>query len=486
MAGRFIGFIVAFAIPLVLARVFSQNDFGSYKQLFLVFATLFGIAQAGMAESLYYFLPDEEKNAGAYVCNSLLLLAGVGALVALGLWFGREWTAQLLNNAALAQYLPWVAAYLLLMLIAVVMEIIMTVRREHFLASSSYALTDVFRALLSIAPVLLLADLYWLMWGTVLFALLRCLAALYYVVQRFGSTLRPSMPALRRQLWYAVPFGIAAVIEIAQVNFHMYAVSYAFDPVTFAIYAVGCLQIPLVDFLMTSTCNVMMVNMREKARAGDMRAVMAIWLESVRKLSFIFFPLVGLLLVTASDLIVFLFTDAYRASVPVFTVWSVSMLFMALLTDGTLRVFADTRFLIVQNLLRLGIIVLLIQWFLQRFDLIGAILVTLVATAVAKTFALWRIKHLLKVSFAQVLPWKDLAHVLLIASVALIPASLPQLLQDAPILLRLVLSSGLYVLTYYVLLLGIGPLQLDERLLLKSYMRSALLRLQRGVVKATA
>jgi len=85
-----------------------------------------------------------------------------------------------------------------------------------------------------------------------------------------------------------------------------------------------------------------------------------------------------------------------------------------------------------------------------------------------------------------VLPWKDLAHVLLIASAALIPASLPQLLQDAPILLRLVLSGGLYVLTYYVLLLGIGPLQLDERLLLKSYMRSALLRLQRGVVKATA
>src|SRR5438552_7586713 len=51
--GRTIGFAVAFAIPMILARRFSQQDFGTYRQLFLIFSTLYGLAQIGMAESLY-------------------------------------------------------------------------------------------------------------------------------------------------------------------------------------------------------------------------------------------------------------------------------------------------------------------------------------------------------------------------------------------------------------------------------------------------
>lgn len=486
MSGRLVGFVVAFAIPLVLARVFTQEDFGSYKQLFLVFATLFGIAQAGMAESLYYFLPYESRNAGAYVCNTLLVLLGVGGLAAVALWSSQHQVAQLLNNPSLAEYVPLIAGYLFLMLMAVVMEIIMTVRRQHVAASSSYAVTDIARAILSVLPVLWFADLYGLLWGTLAFALLRCAAALVYVAREFGGSLRPQLSALRLQLAYAIPFGIAGLIEILQVNFHLYAVSYTFDAATFAIYAVGCLQIPLVDFLMTSTSNVMMVNMREKLREGDSTAVLSIWCDSVRKLSFIFFPLVGLLLLVADDLIVLLFTASYRGSVPVFMLWTLSMLFFAVLTDGALRVFADTRFMILQNLLRLGLIVALIQGFLQRFDLLGAILVTLLATAVTKLFALWRLRHLLKVPFAQVLPWKDLGGVLLLAALAMLPALLPQLLSMAPVLLRLVLSGALYTLAYGLLLLHAGPLHADEKAMCKAQLRALLFKLLRANEKAVA
>ena len=48
-----------------------------------------------------------------------------------------------------------------------------------------------------------------------------------------------------------------------QANLHHYVVASRFDPATFAIYAVGCLQIPLVDVMTTSSANVMMVKMAE-------------------------------------------------------------------------------------------------------------------------------------------------------------------------------------------------------------------------------
>src|SRR5207247_2598907 len=77
---------------------------------------------------------------------------------------------------------------------------------------------------------------------------------------------------LRRQLAYAVPFQLSAIVEILQGNLHNYAVSHYFDAATFAIYSVGCLRIPLVDFVLNSVSNVMMVRMAEEIRDGRMRA----------------------------------------------------------------------------------------------------------------------------------------------------------------------------------------------------------------------
>ena len=65
--GRSVGFAVSFFIPVVLVRMFDQTTFGSYKQLFLVFSTLYFIAQVGMAESLFYFVPQTAGRRGAYV-----------------------------------------------------------------------------------------------------------------------------------------------------------------------------------------------------------------------------------------------------------------------------------------------------------------------------------------------------------------------------------------------------------------------------------
>src|SRR5690606_9530612 len=155
---------------------------------------------------------------------------------------------------------------LLFMLMSVVLEIVMTVRKQHLAASFAYGLTDVGRAAAYVVPVLILGTLESMLIGAVMFAVARLGATLWYLRHEFGSQLKPDGVALRSHLSYALPFGLAGLIEVAQLNFHMYAVSWYFDTVTFAIYAVGCLQVPLTDILMTSTCNVMMVNMQEALR----------------------------------------------------------------------------------------------------------------------------------------------------------------------------------------------------------------------------
>src|ERR687898_587464 len=96
--GRMIGFIVAFAIPIVLVRLFDLQTFGTYKQWFLLYITILTITQIGMSESLLYFLPRAGRDAGEYMMNTLLFLAIVGAAAAAALvWFAEPIAAWMSN-----------------------------------------------------------------------------------------------------------------------------------------------------------------------------------------------------------------------------------------------------------------------------------------------------------------------------------------------------------------------------------------------------
>ena len=463
MSGRLLGLIAAFVIPMVLARFFTQEEFGTYKQLFLIYGTLFAFAQLGMAESLYYFLPHDSRSGGRYVLNALLVLGGFGALLLVALWAFQGSIAALMSNSDLTAYIPYIGVYLLFMLMAAVLEIAMTAKKHHLAASCTYAVSDLLRALLYISPVLLFGTLRWLLLGAIAFAACRFLATLAYVVREFRTPMQPDRGLLRRHLAYALPFGLAAALEIVQLNFHLYAVSYSFDAATFAIYAVGCLQIPLVDFLMTSTSNVMMVNMREKIKQGKDRQALGIWLDASRKLGLILFPMVGGLLVVAHELIVLLFTSTYESSVPIFMLWTLTMAISAILTDGVLRVFAENRFLIVQNFLRLLLIAVTIHWFMSRFGLLGAIMATFLAAMLTKVLALTRVKSILGTSWSQVLPWGSLAMIITLASASAIPAVLIKLLLDLPMLVEFLLAGFVYALSYFLLLLWGGPMDAEEK-----------------------
>src|SRR5580693_1201897 len=79
IAARTLSFAVTFLIPVVLVRVFDQAAFGAYKQLFLLYVVLYAIAQVGMAESLYYFIPTNPGRGGGIVMNSVIMLSLAGA-----------------------------------------------------------------------------------------------------------------------------------------------------------------------------------------------------------------------------------------------------------------------------------------------------------------------------------------------------------------------------------------------------------------------
>jgi O-antigen/teichoic acid export membrane protein len=182
------------------------------------------------------------------------------------------------------------------------------------------------------------------------------------------------------------------------------------------------LQIPLVDLICTSTANVMMVKMAEEAGDGRGRSALALWHDTTCRLATFVFPLAVVLLLTARGIIVSLFTTKYAASVPIFMIWSLTIIPSVFSVDALLRVYAQTRFLLVLNLARLGLLAISIGWFLSTFGLAGAVIVTLVSTALVKAAGVVRIARLMNVRLVEALPWSRLAAIASQAVIAAVPA----------------------------------------------------------------
>jgi O-antigen/teichoic acid export membrane protein len=452
MCGRILSFAATFFIPVVLVRVFTQAEFGTYKQLFLIQSTVYLIAQCGMATSLYYFLPRAPQDSGRYIANSLLFLGAVGLLAGGLLTAAAPALARWMNNANLSGYLFWIGLYVFLMTLASALEMVLISRHRYLWASASYALSDLARAASFILPALLFGQLVWLLKGAVVVAALRVLVTLFYYRREFRGTLRPDFALFRSQLAYAVPFGLAVLLEIVQGNLPSYVVSYLTDPATFAIFAVGCLQIPLVDFAASPTSDVMMVKMQEWLAQSRLSAVVEIWHDTTWKLALLFFPLVALVAVAAHDIITLLFTAKYLASVPIFVVWAAMILLAPFQVDGVLRVFAETRLILVLNLARVVIIAGLLKWSLNTFHLLGPVLAVFFALLVFKVGALVKIRKLLAVNTAGLLPWRKLTSIALASSAAAGMARASQVLLHRPVAQELLLTGAIFTVLYCALI----------------------------------
>jgi O-antigen/teichoic acid export membrane protein len=449
VAGRTVGLIATFAIALIFARIFSLEEMGTYKAFFLVYMTMYGLAQLGMAESLYYFVPRAAGNIGRYVCNAALTLLVAGLACLALLWGFRAPIAEYASNPALADITLLLGLFLTLTLVGTVLEITMISRKQHMSAAITYALSDFGRTALFIIPALLFVSIRAVFIGAVIFAAVRLAMMLVVVWRQYGREFRPDLALWRTQLAYALPFAMAVGVEVVLINYHQGVVLGRFDPGMFAIYAIGVTPIPLVDLIMTSTTSVMMVKMAEDSR--DRHAALGLFHETVSRLTFLMMPLSFALVALASPFIITMFTAKFAASVPIFTIWALSIIPAVFAVDAMLRVYAQTRFLLITNIVRLAFVAALIGWFLGGFGPVGAVLVTLVAAFVGRGLGVIRIARLLQVPVRDVLPWAALTRITARAAAAAVPAWLVAKLLESTPPVALVAGGAVYAIAYLVL-----------------------------------
>ncbi len=300
MSGRVLAFTASFLHPRGPgARSSTRPSSATYKQLFLVSTTLYAVGQLGDGREPLLLPAPRPGQAGRYVANAALASWRRAAPACLALLVCREPAiARGLNNAgAAAEHLPLLGRVPALMLAYGVARD-RDDRPRSAIARARWSLRGVSTwraAALLVIPAVLVPGLGWLLLGR---GGLRGAPAARPPPAtsgwEFGAALRPDGALLRRPARATrCRSSRARRLEIA-AGTHSTSTwwPHRFDAATFAVYPVGCLQIPLRGACGTaSVLNVMMVRMAERDPRGPRpEAAVACGTHAARTLALVFFP----------------------------------------------------------------------------------------------------------------------------------------------------------------------------------------------------
>ena len=409
VAGRAASAAAGILIPIVLARLLAPAAYGTFKQLFLVATTGIGLVQLGMYQSLYYFVPRDPGRARTYLAHATLYLGAAGAAVTAAVWAGGPLLARWMHNPALLPCVPPAALYAGLFTAAVPLEHGLIARGRIGRGGLAYVISESCRVLVQLGAARIWGTVEAILWASAAFSAARAGASW---LLNLGAGAGPGWDgAIWRTQWrYCLPFGGAALLMIPQQSFHQYAVSAFAGPALYAIYAVGSMQLPIVELLYTPISDLMILRIGNAEREGREGLARESFREAVASLSWVFLPAAAALWALAPSAIPLVFTARYAGAVPLFRLSVVSLALASFPVDGVLRARARTRFFFWAQVAKLGLTVVLVLGGLELLSLRGAVLGQVTAQALVAGAMLRESARALGCTFGELLPWRRLAE----------------------------------------------------------------------------
>ncbi len=373
-----IGFIVSFILPLVLVRTLNQHEFGLYKQAFQVITTALSVLGFQFAASVYYFMEHEPRKKPQIALNVLLFYGVIGSVMALWFVCYPRWITVIFKSDDLVPTTPLLGIAIFVMLISSGLEGFMLVNRDARLVSVTVVILQLAKTALLLGASIFFGSIRAIVIAFVLQGVLQSAILVTYLYFRFGRFWQSlDFSLFKAQLSNSLPFGLGSLAVGVQYDLHNYFVSHYFSAADFAIYSVGCFQLPMLMVLVDAIETVLYPEVARVVKQASYAQVIRIWLNAIRFLAFCFVPTCILMLVLRREIIITLFTKNYLSAETIFAINLAGVLLLAHVSYPVVRAFAEFRYF----RLKLCLIFLPLNWFalyfaIQAIGLVGAIAVT--------------------------------------------------------------------------------------------------------------
>jgi O-antigen/teichoic acid export membrane protein len=480
-AARIVAFAITIPLPLVLVRTLSQSEFGLYKQVFQILMTVLALAGLQVNMSVLYFLPRNPDKKPQIALNVLVFYAVVGSAIALVFAVFPGWVTLIFKGNGLVPHIPLLGVAILLWLLSTVLDVVAVADNDIRSASMFVIVVQLTKSGLLMAAALLFGSVHAVVIAAVVQGAVHCLIMFAYLHRRFGRFWGTfDWTLFKAQLANALPFGIGGLAYATQADLHNYFVSHYFDPDQFAIYAVGCFQLPLLGMLFEAVVNVLLPEVARREATADYDGIIALWAAAIRKLALFFVPAYVLLFVVRHEFITTLFTKNYDAAAPIFAINLLGILLCLCMPTSILRSFEELKYFRLKlSLVMIPVACVALYVGIQAAGLVGAITAYVTVQTLDLAILMVALGRRLKMSPRDIQRLSPLLRILAAASVAgLATFGVRLALAGTHAFITLIVCSLVYGTVCLIAIFVIGAVTTSEKaeirgILLKYYPGSA-------------
>lgn len=419
--GSLISSILKLALPIILVRLITKGEYGSYSQVMLLYSTFGIIFLLGIPQSIYYFIPQlSQEKRGGFILQSYILLFIFGAVLTLSFYLLSNSIGRWFNNDMLPHYIKIFSPYFMFMMPIQSLSPLLISTDRHKEASIAMIALAVIFVVSVLAPLFFGCSLELVFRSIVVFACIQFVLVTFYIRKRlFGDSdlhsVTPDGNLTKRQIGYAFPIGMSGAVGIASRVIDKYVISGFFTPAQFAIYAIGARELPLVGVLPYSISNVIQPKLVEYYNKGEQDKFINLWHESVRKISLIILPVSVLLFVIAQQFITLLYTGNYIESTSIFRIYLCSLPVRVTAYGPVLMAMGHPRLVLGAAFIGLCLNLVLNFFFLHIIGFVGPAVATVFTIYAITIFYLLKISSLAHISLVEVFPFKEFLKVLGVA-----------------------------------------------------------------------
>ena len=446
-SSKSVAYVLNLGVPLVLVRRMSVEEYGTYLQAFQIITTAVGLLSLGFGMTAFYFLPREPQSRGRIINNIVLVLAGLGALALVVFSMFPENAYRLTGNQAVTAYGVLIGLVIFFWVWSGFLETSVLANEEAVLAPVVVVTSQVIRTSLMLTAALTAADLTSLLLASLTHGVVLSLVMVWYLSSRFPFFWKEfDAGLLKRQVIYALPYSLGALLWVLQSDMHAFFVSKQFGEERFAVYRVASFQLPFVALLTESVNAVMIPRVVELQHADRMDELRALVARVLRLLAIAFIPLYLVLLLLSHEFITALFTTKYAESSVLFAILLTILPTNIVVFDSVARAFPSLGSMLFRlRLLLLPILVVALWIGTKTLNLVGIAVIIVTYTMVERTvLAVWTARTL-RLGRADYRRMSDVGKVVLASVIAIVPAmAVRQLISGGPPLVVLIVAGAAF------------------------------------------
>ncbi len=339
---KMVGYALRLVVPFCLVRLLPVADFGAYRQFFLLEMYVDALFQLGLNQALYYFIPRDIKNAGAYYLNSILmnLCVFAVALVVLGLF--SQPISNFLNMAILRDAFWLLAVYIVTMMMIAGCDACLTARRSVRAAAFFEIAGQAATSAACVVVAVVARDLMPVLTALVIARTVQLAGMLAFIHWKLhGFRAERYFFGIGEQVRYGVVLGLAGTVMSQLMRLHDFVVSRYYGTEAYAVYSAGCTELPIIQMFTQSVAVVVLGQFALLEQQGDWEGTRRLWRNVLTSSYAVAVPTAVLLVLLAKPIVLIMFTDSYADAVPIFQLNT--LLKLGLVFNATLVLRAMSR-----------------------------------------------------------------------------------------------------------------------------------------------